>query len=97
VYQRRFIGKQAIIESKMKHMDTFLIQLTNSRAYRLLQELEELQLIKVLKRNTKEDAVSSAPKSNTAKFRGALKLSDEQYEDFQQHAKDIRNEWQDSI
>ena len=38
-----------------------------------------------------------ADKSRTAKFRGALELSDEQYSDFQKHAKDIRNEWQENI
>ena len=30
-------------------------------------------------------------------FRGALNLTDEQYRDFHQHAKDIRNEWNNDI
>ncbi len=30
---------------------------------------------------------------NISKYRGKLNLSKEQYEDFQQHLKDIRNEW----
>ena len=32
-------------------------------------------------------------KANAARFRGALKLTEEEYKDFQQHAKDIRTEW----
>ena len=36
-------------------------------------------------------------KKKTANFRGALKLSDEQYNDFQAHLKDIRNEWHNDI
>jgi hypothetical protein len=30
-------------------------------------------------------------------FRGSLKLTDEQYNDFQTHLKDIRNEWDRNI
>jgi hypothetical protein len=30
-------------------------------------------------------------------FRGALNLSDEQYIDFQNHLKDVRNEWNNDI
>ncbi|MDQ6756151.1 MAG: hypothetical protein M3004_04365 [Bacteroidota bacterium] len=30
---------------------------------------------------------------NTSQFKGKLNLSEEQYEDFQKHLKDIRNEW----
>lgn len=36
-------------------------------------------------------------RNNIAKLKGALKLSNEQCQDFQQHAKDIRNEWQGRI
>ena len=73
-------------------METYLIQLTNHKAYRLLQDLEVLNIIKVLK---KDDASSkkSGDKNKPASFRGALKLDKQQYEDFQKHAKDIRNEW----
>jgi hypothetical protein len=76
-------------------METYLIELTDSKAYRLLQDLEDLKIIKVLKKGRQKK--QEASKSNTARFKGALKLSDEQYLDFQQHAKDIRNEWQDRI
>ena len=35
------------------------------------------------------------PKIN--KLRGSLNLSEEQYKDFQEHAKNIRNEWESNI
>jgi len=76
-------------------MDTYLIELTNSSAHRLLQDLEDLKIIKVLKKELQKN--KEPHKSSTAQFRGALKLSNEQYLNFQKHAKDIRNEWQDNI
>ncbi len=77
-------------------MDTLLIQLTNNKAYKLLQDLEELHLIKVLGRKEKNEPVT-LKKSNSARFRGALNLSAEQYADFQKYAKEIRSEWPDNI
>jgi len=71
-------------------MVTYLIEITNNKAHKLLQDLEDLQIIKVLKKEMHEKQVN---KSSTAQFRGALKLSDKQYLDFQKHAKDIRNEY----
>jgi len=76
-------------------MDIYLIELTNNNAYRLLQDLEDLKIIKVLKKEIQKKQETG--KSSTAQFRGALKLSNEQYQDFQQHAKDIRNEWPGNI
>lgn len=76
-------------------MDTYLIELTNSSAFRLLQDLEELKIIKVLKKETGKK--QEAHKGSASRFRGSLKLSNEQYKDFQKHAKDIRNEWQENI
>ncbi|GAA4299915.1 hypothetical protein [Compostibacter hankyongensis] len=77
-------------------METILIQLTHNKAYRLLRDLEELKVIKVLKKHIKEEA-KPPQESSTAKFRGSLNLTAEQYRDFQQHAKDIRNEWHNDI
>ncbi|MBN8720950.1 MAG: hypothetical protein J0H85_15985 [Sediminibacterium magnilacihabitans] len=74
-------------------METYLIELTNISAYRLLQDLEDLKIIKVLKKE-KEQVAS---KSRTARLRGTLMLNNKQYQDFQQHVKDIRNEWQENI
>jgi hypothetical protein len=36
-------------------------------------------------------------KKKPSDFRGTLKLTDEQYADFQTHLKDIRNEWDRDI
>lgn len=35
----------------------------------------------------------SVEKKNPSDFRGKLKLTEEQYKDFQNHLTDIRNEW----
>jgi len=51
----------------------------------LLYPLDEL--------NELEDAKKKRPSD----FRGALKLSDEQYQDFQSHIKNIRDEWERDI
>lgn len=37
------------------------------------------------------------PKTKPADFRGTLKLTADQYEDFQTHLKDIRSEWDRDI
>jgi hypothetical protein len=42
-----------------------------------------------------KETISDRKKSSD--FRGALNLTDEQYEDFQAHIKDIRNEWDGDI
>ena len=47
-------------------MDTMLIQLTNQKAAKLLHELEELHLIKVLKENF------SIPEKLSQKYAGKL-------------------------
>lgn len=37
------------------------------------------------------------PKNSIAALKGKLNLSPEQYKDFQQHIKEIRNEWERDI
>ncbi|CAN5813484.1 hypothetical protein BH24BAC1_BH24BAC1_09070 [soil metagenome] len=66
-------------------MDTLLIQLTNQRAYKLLLELEELDLIRVLKRNVQQDIKLSDT------FAG--KLPANIADDLQKHVAQSRNEW----
>lgn len=39
------------------------------------------------------EAATTTP-TKAGKFRGALNLTNAQYQDFQQHAKDLRNEWE---
>ena len=53
--------------------------------------------IEILLYATDEGREGKVFKSKTNKLRGSLNLSDEQYKDFQQHAKKIRNEWNRNI
>lgn len=66
-------------------MDTILIQLTNQKALRLLNELEELHLIKVLKRN-----IASEEKLSD-KYAG--KLNPNVASKLQEYITKGRNEW----
>jgi hypothetical protein len=67
-------------------MDTMLIQLTNQKAAGLLHELEELNLIKVLKENIGPEK----PKLSD-KYRGIL--SKEEGKKLNEHIKQMRSEW----
>ncbi|MEO6893850.1 MAG: hypothetical protein ABI136_02385 [Ginsengibacter sp.] len=66
--------------------NTMLIQVTNQKAFRLLHELEELQLIKVLK----ENYVPGKTKLSD-KYKGII--SKEQGQKLNEHIKQMRNEW----
>ena len=66
-----------------------LIQLTNEKAIGLLHELEELQLIKVLKENI---APSKAKLSE--KYRGVFTKDDAR--NFNEHTQEMRKEWDDT-
>ena len=66
-------------------METIVIQITNNKALKLLQELEELHLIKLLKRN--------ADTSQKLSEKYAGKLSSKTVEKLQQHIQQTRNEW----
>ena len=68
-------------------MDTMLIQLTNHKADKLLHELEELNIIKVLQKNIAKNVKLSQ------NFAGKLNLSDDEYTKFQKYIEDSRNEW----
>jgi len=67
-------------------METMLIQVTNQKAVGLLHELEELNLIKVLKENVSVDK----PKLSD-KYRGML--SKKEGEKLNEHIKQMRSEW----
>lgn len=75
-------------------MDTVLIEIKDDRAYQFLQGLEELNVIKLVNKN-EEDLVTK--ESPTAKFRGALQLTEEEHNSLQQHIETIRNEWETGI
>lgn len=65
-------------------MNTLTIEVVNQNTLRLLEELEALQFIKVLKRESK--------KTNLAdKYKGIL--SKEQGESLNQHIEEMRSEW----
>ena len=66
--------------------NTMLIQLTNEKAAGLLHELEELQLIKVIKQNISADKTKLSEK-----YRGII--SKEQGNNLKEHIKQMRNEW----
>lgn len=70
-------------------METMLIELTNQKAAKLLHELEELQLIKVLKTNVK------VGKKLSEKYAG--KLPGHVADALQQYVTESRNEWSRSI
>ncbi|MBE8713923.1 hypothetical protein [Sphingobacterium hungaricum] len=66
--------------------NTILIEITNQKALGILHELEELKLIKVLKRNT-----NPAKTKLSDKYRGSI--SKELAEELNEHIKQMRNEW----
>lgn len=67
-------------------MDTLVIQLTHHKALKLLLDLEELHLIRVLKRNV------AGGEKLSEKYAG--KLPADIGEQLQQHIKQSRNEWE---
>jgi hypothetical protein len=66
--------------------NTMIIQLTNKKAAGLIHELEELQLIKVIKEN-----VVPAKTKLSNKYRGII-TKDEGMQ-LNKHIKQMRNEW----
>lgn len=66
--------------------NTMLIQVTNQKALGLLHELEELNLIKVLKENIKPVTTKLSDK-----YRGII--SKEQGQNLNEHIKQMRSEW----
>jgi len=70
-------------------MDTVLIQLTTPKTMKLLQELENLHLLRVLKKNISSDIKLSD------KYAG--KLSADIAENLQKHIEQSRSEWESNI
>ena len=67
-------------------MDTVLIELTNPKAFDLVKDLEALQIIRVVSRQTTE------PQKLSERFAG--KLSPETAKSLQKHITDSRDEWE---
>lgn len=70
-------------------MEMLIIQVTNHRALRLLQNLEELRLIRVLKRNV------HTTEKLSEKYAG--KLSADTADQLQQYIAESREEWETNI
>jgi hypothetical protein len=66
-------------------MDTVLVQINNKKAYRLLEDLEDLHLIKVLKKSVQ------AQQKLSEKYAG--KLPSEVADELQNFVTQSRNEW----
>lgn len=67
-------------------MDTTLIQITNQKAAGLLRELEQLDLIKVLKEN-----ITSEKTKLSDKYKGIL--TREEGRKLNEHIQQMRSEW----
>ena len=63
-------------------MDTLIIELTNQKAYKLIQDMEELNLIRVLKKPVKLSLLRGKIKT---------KMTDE---DIDKRLKTLRKEWE---
>lgn len=61
--------------------NTLTIEVTDHKVYKLLQDLEELSLIRMLESSVIED--NQVKKTQTSKFRGSLHLTEDEYKDFQ--------------
>lgn len=72
-------------------METILIQINNSKAYKLLKNLEDLNIIKLISKPTESKQKLSE------KYAGKLNLSDEEFNKFQNHISESRNEWDKNI
>ena len=66
-------------------METVLIQINNNKAYKLLEDLEDLNIIKILKKNIQ-------PKQKLSeKYAG--KLPSDVADELQNYVNQSRNEW----
>ncbi|WP_316805868.1 hypothetical protein [Pedobacter agri] len=66
-------------------MNTLTIELTNEKAYKILKELEELKLIKVIKNSVKASTLRNQIKSPMSSDTIDVQLND------------LRSEWQRDI
>jgi len=72
-------------------MSTAFIELIDQKAYGLLQELEMLQLIRILQRNNEH------PEKNklSDKYKNVFSVKDAM--DFKEYTQNSRNEWNNNI
>jgi hypothetical protein len=89
------LAKQVFVyllyQDNLVEMETILLQINNNKAYKLIEDLEALNIVKVLKK-------SAEPKEKLSKkFAGSLNLSDEEYNNFQDSITQSRSEWERDI
>ncbi len=72
-------------------METVLLQINSDKAYKLIEDLEALHIVKVLEKNL------HVKEKLSERFAGALNLSDEEYIRFQESVIQSRNEWERDI
>ena len=70
-------------------METVLVQINNNKAYKLLEDLEDLDLIKLIKNN------SGTPPRLSEKYAG--KLPADIAKELQNYVTKSREEWNNSI
>jgi hypothetical protein len=71
-------------------MEIIAIEIIDKKALQQLNEMEQQHLIRF-----KKNEPQTTAKKNS--FAGKLTLTDEQYQNFINHSKNIRNEWEDRI
>lgn len=66
-------------------METVLVQINNNKAYRLLENLEDLNILKVLRKSTLPQ------KKLSEKYKGVFTKEDAK--NFNEHTQTMREEW----
>lgn len=79
-----------MVKDKLK-METVLLQINNSKAYKLIEDLEALHIVKVLEKSSK------LKQKLSERFAGSLNLSEDEYNNFQNSIEQSRNEWERDI
>ena len=75
-------------------METVLVQINNTKAYRLLEDLEDLDIIKVLEKNGSVKKVKdkvAVKKNLPADYFGLLTI--EEGNKFETHINTVRKQW----
>ena len=67
-------------------MQTVIVEIDNQKAFNLLQELEQLHILRIIKENVLESKTKLSDK-----YRGVF--SKEDAENFMQHTQTMRKEW----
>ena len=77
-------------DAKENAMKTITVRVNSDKALKLLEDLEALHLIQIIKKSVSKKRLSE-------KFAGSLHLSEKQYHEFQQYLEQSRGEWERGI